>query len=178
MVSWASCRCMIQTWRRSSTACNSSWPRGSMTSAAQLQGLCPGEQSQLYAVGIVAWAGSAAGRACSSSWPRRSVASAAPLHGLGPLRERAFTQRNPISGLHTCGFGCGLLMCRWQAVKPKGGPAGNPSVVLVQLDDATRQLQDLQEEAEQLAKVGPALQFTPLICVPGSWPSTYSCLHG
>lgn len=27
-------------------------------------------------------------------------------------------------------------------------------MVLVQLDDATRQLQDLQEEADQLAKVG------------------------
>lgn len=38
-------------------------------------------------------------------------------------------------------------------MKPRGGPAGNPSVVLVQLDEATRQLQDLQEEAQQLAKV-------------------------
>lgn len=43
--------------------------------------------------------------------------------------------------------------CRWQGVKPRGGPAGNPSVVLVQLEDASRQLQDLQEEAQLLAQV-------------------------
>jgi hypothetical protein len=51
------------------------------------------------------------------------------------------------------------LICRWQAVKPEGGPGGNPSVVLVHLDDAARQLQDLQEEANQLAKV----------CVGSGW---------
>jgi hypothetical protein len=56
--------------------------------------------------------------------------------------------------------------CRWQGVKPKGGPAGNPSVVLVQLDEATRQLQDLQEEAQQLAKVSA--------CSPNhAWLSTH-----
>lgn len=38
-------------------------------------------------------------------------------------------------------------------MKPRGGPARDPSVVLVQLEDATRQLADLQEEAQQLAKV-------------------------
>lgn len=48
-------------------------------------------------------------------------------------------------------------------MKPRGGPAGNPSVILVQLDDATRQLQDLQEEAAQLAKVGSACAL--LFCV-------------
>lgn len=46
-----------------------------------------------------------------------------------------------------------VVPCRWQGVKPGGGPAGDPSVVLVQLEDATRQLADLQEEAQQLAKV-------------------------
>jgi len=49
-----------------------------------------------------------------------------------------------------------LRVCRWQGVKPRGGPSGNPSVVLVQLDDATRQLQHLQDEAQQLAKVTAA----------------------
>lgn len=51
-----------------------------------------------------------------------------------------------------------LCVCRWQGVKPRGGPSGNPSVVLVQLDDATRQLQDLQDEAQQMAKVTAASQ--------------------
>lgn len=46
-----------------------------------------------------------------------------------------------------------LGACRWQGVKPRGGPAGDPSVVLVQLETADRQLQDLQEEAQLLAEV-------------------------
>jgi hypothetical protein len=48
------------------------------------------------------------------------------------------------------------LAGRWQSIKPRGGPSGNPAVVMAQLEDAARQLQDVQEEAEQLCKVRAA----------------------
>jgi hypothetical protein len=43
--------------------------------------------------------------------------------------------------------------CRWSGVKPQGGPAGNPAVILAQLQDVQRQLQELQVEAARFNQV-------------------------
>jgi hypothetical protein len=52
-----------------------------------------------------------------------------------------------------CGTVAGFTS-RWQGIRPRGGPTTNLAVVLVQLEDAGRQLADLQEEAQHLCKVG------------------------
>ena len=42
---------------------------------------------------------------------------------------------------------------RWQAIKPRAGPGGNPALVMAQLEDAAAQLADVQAEVQQLIKV-------------------------
>lgn len=44
------------------------------------------------------------------------------------------------------GFGA-----RWQEVKPHGMPSGDPALILLKMDDYSKQLTDLQEEAQQMA---------------------------
>lgn len=46
-----------------------------------------------------------------------------------------------------------MWMHRWQSITPRSGPSGNPAVVMAQLEDAARQLEDVKEEADQLCKV-------------------------
>eukprot|EP00878_Enallax_costatus_P024703 GHUV01026383.1.p1 GENE.GHUV01026383.1~~GHUV01026383.1.p1 ORF type:complete len:1576 (+),score=459.42 GHUV01026383.1:1611-6338(+) len=50
---------------------------------------------------------------------------------------------------------------RWQSIKPRGGPTGNPAVVMAQLEDAARQLADIKEEADALCKECEALGVSP-----------------
>ena len=40
---------------------------------------------------------------------------------------------------------------RWQEVKPHGLPSGDPGLMLLKLEDYSKQLADLQEEAQQAA---------------------------
>jgi hypothetical protein len=49
------------------------------------------------------------------------------------------------------------IPCRWAGIKPRSGPGGNPAIVLVQLQDSKRQLEELQAEAEHYTKVRPLL---------------------
>ena len=44
------------------------------------------------------------------------------------------------------GFGA-----RWQGVKPQGLPSGDPALMLLKIEDYSKQLKDLQESAQQLA---------------------------
>ena len=44
--------------------------------------------------------------------------------------------------------------CRWQALRPRDGPGGNPAVVLAQLEGVWAQLQEMQEAAARHAQVG------------------------
>lgn len=75
-----------------------------------------------------------------------------------------------IGGLGVC-LVCLLTaaLCRWKGVKPHGGPSGNPSLVLVQLEDVSTQLRNLQDEAEQLFKVRSRA------CVASGCPRVLPC---
>ena len=44
------------------------------------------------------------------------------------------------------GFGA-----RWQEIKPHGMPSGDPALMLLKMEDYSKQLADLQEEARQMA---------------------------
>jgi len=44
------------------------------------------------------------------------------------------------------GFGA-----RWQEVKPHGMPSGDPALMLLKMEDYSKQLTDLQQEAQQTA---------------------------
>ena len=44
------------------------------------------------------------------------------------------------------GFGA-----RWQEVKPHGMPSGDPALMLLKMEDYSKQLADLQQEAQQTA---------------------------
>ncbi len=44
------------------------------------------------------------------------------------------------------GFGA-----RWQEVKPHGMPSGDPALMLLKMEDYSKQLKDLQEEVQQMA---------------------------
>lgn len=57
------------------------------------------------------------------------------------LLEQAGELRSRISG-----FGA-----HWQEVKPHGMPSGDPALMLLKMEDYSKQLADLQEEAHQMA---------------------------
>ena len=40
---------------------------------------------------------------------------------------------------------------RWQEIKPHGMPSGDPALMLLKMEDYSKQLADLQEEARQMA---------------------------
>ncbi len=41
---------------------------------------------------------------------------------------------------------------RWQELKPKGGPSGNPAVVLAKIQEYANAIQELREESAKLHK--------------------------
>ena len=43
---------------------------------------------------------------------------------------------------------------RWHELKPKGGPSGNPAVVLTRIEEYAAAIQELREESGKLQKVG------------------------
>ncbi|WIA17572.1 hypothetical protein OEZ85_014399 [Tetradesmus obliquus] len=71
--------------------------------------------------------------------------------------QRAGLQQQLGKKLEDFGGTVAGFASRWQSIKPRGGPSGNPAVVMAQLEDAARQLQDVLEEAEQLCKECEAL---------------------
>ena len=42
---------------------------------------------------------------------------------------------------------------RWHELKPKGGPSGNPAVVLTRIEEYSAAIQELREESAKLQKV-------------------------
>lgn len=43
---------------------------------------------------------------------------------------------------------------RWHALRPRGGPGGNPAVVLAQIEGVWAQLEELKEVAARHEQVG------------------------
>lgn len=44
------------------------------------------------------------------------------------------------------------MMSRWQELKPKGGPSGNPAVVLAKIQEYANAIQEMREENAKLRK--------------------------
>ncbi len=42
---------------------------------------------------------------------------------------------------------------RWHELKPKGGPSGNPAVVLSKIEEYAASIEELREESAKLQKV-------------------------
>jgi hypothetical protein len=43
---------------------------------------------------------------------------------------------------------------RWEALRPRGGPGGNPAIILAQLEGMWAQLQEMKDAAAKHAQVG------------------------
>lgn len=80
-------------------------------------------------------------------WAVLSAHTAAePWWTAQPVRFAAPAKHGPLP----CAW---YVPCRWAALKPTSGPSGNPAVVLAQIEDCSRQLEDLRAEADKYAKV-------------------------
>ena len=55
---------------------------------------------------------------------------------------------------------------RWEEVKPKGGPSGNPSIMLHKIKAYTIEVQEMREESAKLQKVRVSYAQCFADCVP------------
>lgn len=75
------------------------------------------------------------------------------LHGVVGFAGKARTLHTQVVltqagelGSRISGFGA-----RWQEIKPHSVPSGDPALMLLKMEDYSKQLADLQEEARQMA---------------------------
>nr|ADI46936.1 DHC1bm [Volvox carteri f. nagariensis] len=51
------------------------------------------------------------------------------------------------------------ISCRWQELKPKGGPSGNPAVVLAKIQEYANAIQELRDESVKLHREAEAFKI-------------------